>query len=94
MDEQRVIWKYTIGSGNTSIDMPRGSTILSVQSQSEKISLWVLVNPESIVTESRLFEVYVTGEPIGFIPGRKREFLGTCQFRYGTYVCHVFERIT
>lgn len=83
-----------IEHANTFIDMPRGSTVLSVQAQNGKISLWMLVNPESVITEKRLFETYCTGELIGYTPGQKREFLGTCQFFDSTLVMHVFERIT
>lgn len=93
MDEQRVIWEYIIENAYSSINMPRGSTILSAQPKERVISLYALINPESVIMESRLFEVYNTGDPIGFIPGRKREFLSTCQFEDGN-VCHVFERIT
>lgn len=86
------VWKFLLNEGTTIISMPKGAEILAVQNQYERAGLWVLVDTTA-EKEDRHFEIYGTGDFIGYDPDFKRKYLGTIQFNAGALVLHVFERV-
>ena len=86
---EKKIWKYELPfETHNDIDggMPRGSEILSVQMQGERLQIWVLVDPTAPV-ECRVFRIYGTGWPIPDEP--RLHYLETAQS--GEFVWHIFE---
>jgi hypothetical protein len=93
------IWKYSLGmdtcrSGDErqavfEERIPRGATLLAVQTQNEVPCLWALVDV-SAPKECRTLEIYGTGHtmPKDF---SKRVYLGTFQLAGGRFIGHVFE---
>ena len=83
------IWKYQleISSKWQEIKMAKGSEILSVQIQNNKICMWVSV-PDNSEKENRIFITIGTGKdfnPIGL------KYISTIQ--EGIYLWHIFERV-
>ena len=89
---KQVIYKYSLGKGPTFmgkiIDMPFGAHILDVQMQNENITLWAVVEENSIDIRPRTFIVLGTGD--NFPRERAFEHIGTVQDELG-YVWHIFE---
>ena len=83
----RTIYKYPITVGGSSISMPGGAEILSVQIQGAAPQLWALVRPGE-PEEVRRFRVYGTGHdiPVGDV-----KYIGTFQMKGGALVFHLFE---
>ena len=51
----KTIYKYELNLyGTTTLDLPIGAEILTVQIQFDKICIWALINPKN-KKESRLF---------------------------------------
>ena len=91
---KKEIWKYKINSTtNTLLEMPKGSEILSAQNQFENICLWALVNPKCEEKESRLIQVFGTGEWMPEKLVAKRIHIDTVQLHRGKIILHVFETI-
>ena len=83
------VWKYTLNTeDNLEIDLPVGSKILSVQEQFGEPQMWVLVNPDNPVYETRKFRLAGTGHPI---KESDISFIGTFQLYGGSFVGHLFE---
>ena len=85
----KTIWKWTL-QRETTIDMPLGAKLLTVQEQHGEPQLWALVDPDA-KTYQRTFRVYGTGHGLPDDPG---EYVGTFQMHCGTLVFHVFEANT
>ncbi len=81
------IFKYKLEKIKQDLELPAGSKILSLQTQSDIPCLWILVDPEKDKVK-RTFETFATGEEI---PPAPREYIGTFQLLRGGLVFHVFE---
>lgn len=84
----RVIYKYTLKAGVTTLNMPQGAQVLTVQTQNENACLWALLDP-SKPTEVRTFHMYGTGHRIDNL---NLVYIGTFQLEHGVLVFHVFEQ--
>lgn len=89
---KRVIWKFPLEVTDVQdIEIPLGSILLSVQTQSEIPCLWALIyNTESDKEVIRLRTI-TTGNPISDEDFDPRDFLGTYQLAGGSFVAHVFQ---
>lgn len=81
------IFKYVLEGPRPKILTNADSAILSVQCQSNSVTLWLVVNPDKPLVERR-FVVMDTGQTFdrGGI-----EYVGTVQVDGGTVVRHIFE---
>jgi len=85
----KTVWKYALNSDDVlSFDIPIGSEILSVQEQNGNPQMWVLVDPNEQVMETRFFRLAGTGHSIN---SPIKSFIGTFQLYGGELVCHLFE---
>lgn len=85
----RTIWKYEIKStGTSSVFIPIGSRVLSVQVQGGKVCFWAEVWQDA-PKEERKFKVVQTGGEVNTCEGGA--FIGTFQLDNGDYVGHVYE---
>jgi hypothetical protein len=77
-----------------SIQMPKGSEILSVQidQKNNHPTIWAMVDPVK-PEEERFFELFGTGQDIYEDMGIERVYIGTYQYQKGEFVGHIFERI-
>ena len=87
----KIIRKFTLSVGRTEIGLPKGSDVLSVQYQYEKITLWVLV-PDDTLMEDRTFLVVGTGHTIHIEVSLL--FIDTIQSNDGHFVLHIFEELS
>jgi len=88
----KTIWKYPLkATDSQNISMPKGSQILTVQTQFDVPCLWALVDPAEKNTEARLIETFGTGHDLHYDMGASREYIGTFQLHEGQLVFHVFE---
>lgn len=85
----QTIWKFKITSAKMSLEMPDGSTVLTVQAQDNYPNMWCLVDPNAPKV-TRKFEVMITGEEFD---SQCLEYVGTFQTDKGSFVGHVFEVI-
>lgn len=90
---KKSIWKFPIASPEqTTIKMPGGAEILTIQTQNGMPCIWALVNPEND-TEERCFEIFGTGHDVPVDMGIERKYINTFQLNGGGLVYHLFERI-
>ena len=82
-----MIWKYALGPGCTTLQIPVGGQVLTAQVQGGNVCIWVLVEPKAN-TEARTFTVYGTGWELADNPG---VYVGTGQMVDHGLVWHVFE---
>jgi hypothetical protein len=83
------IYKYAINldpGTPQKFDMPKGAKILSVQDQRDILTLWALVDDETIEREIKRVVVFGTGQSFSDFP---RRYISTIQV--GSFVWHVFE---
>lgn len=85
----KFVYKYPLALRARSIDLPKGSEILSVANQGERIVLYALVDPEQPI-EPRSIEIILTGEEI-VTPQFLGRFVGTVLLDAGAFVVHVYE---
>ena len=84
----KYIYKYDLTlSGEQEIEMSEDAQILSVQTQYEKICIWVLFDTKQKMVK-RKFIVKGTGHPID---EKNMKYIGTTQMMKGNLVWHVFE---
>jgi hypothetical protein len=82
------IFKYRLEiEDKQTIEMPAGAQILCVQTQSEGVKLWALVDDQA-APAPRTILIYGTGNPG---PGDDVRYIGTAQMAKGALVWHVFE---
>jgi len=87
----KVIWKFTLElTEEQDIDMPLGSSILSVGLQFERIQLWVMVDDATVVKKRRKIAIVGTGHKMDFRTYAGK-FIGTVVTDSGTLVWHVFD---
>jgi hypothetical protein len=85
----KTIYKYTLAiNGDDLIQLPKHSTILSLQVQNNKPCIWVLIDPNEAMEDIH-FVTYGTGHEIR--PGLG-DFVGTYQLNDGEFVFHVFKQ--
>lgn len=84
------IWKFPITPENTTIEMPKGSEILTIQTQKETPCIWALVDPNAEKV-TRIFEMYGTGHEID---KKERMYINSFQLYGGGLVFHLFELLT
>lgn len=82
------IFKYTIEQKDSTITMPKGAKVLSVQNQYQTPCIWALCNPDAPKVQRRFLAVN-TGDNLPNI--MDITFLGTVQLHGGDTVVHVFE---
>lgn len=83
----KTIWKYPVPVTDTfSLDLPEGSTILTVQVQFGHPNIWVKVQPDAEKV-TRKFRVYGTGHDID----QEGEYIGTFPMSGEQLVFHLFE---
>ena len=86
------IWKYKLVVSDTQfIDMPINSKVLSIQSQNNIITMWVMVDPEAKMAK-RLFHVFGTGHEVR-IEYPEDKYIGTILMAPNGYnlVWHIFD---
>jgi len=83
-----MIQEYKLNIGKTTLSMPKGSEILSVQMNNGVIAIWALVNKDE-PTEERCFDIYGNGHEIKC--EHKMQFLATVQTTSGKLTWHIFE---
>lgn len=82
------IWKFPLDLIHyQQVSMPEGARILSVQTQSERITLWALVDDTTPNTDWRTIEIVGTGHQLSEAP---RSYIGTVQTHDGAFVWHLF----
>lgn len=82
------IWKYPVeATGIQSLEVPKGATLLTVQTQFGIPQIWVLCEPEN-PKEIRTISMYGTGHQIPNDPGK---YIGTFQIEDGKLIFHIFE---
>ncbi len=86
------IFKFTLSITHKQIvELPIGSTILTVQTQDMKPQIWAVVDTYEKLTEKRTIILLTTGEPIDDSTFLTLHYIGTFQLHNGTFVGHVFE---
>jgi hypothetical protein len=81
------IYKYPIPvNDQITLELPKGSEILTIQMQKSEPFIWVLVDIDQL-KEERYFYLYGTGMKVK--PGLK--YIGTFQMLNGGLVFHLFE---
>ncbi|PID86399.1 hypothetical protein CSB08_00235 [Candidatus Gracilibacteria bacterium] len=82
------VYKYEVPIEDYfSLQIPKGSEILSFQTQRSTPCIWVKVDPEN-TTEERKFRFLGTGHPI---EEENLSFIGTIKLHQGGLVFHLFE---
>lgn len=85
----KTVWKYQITSNDyIEISLPIGAKVLSVHEQRGEVFIWILVNQEENVYETRKFRLAGTGHSIS---DENIKFIGTFQLYSGSFVGHLFE---
>lgn len=82
------IWKYGIEIGKFDLAVPMGAQILHVNVIGGIAYFWAKVDP-SCENETRVFEVFCTGQPIPNAQGYS--YVGTFVLFGGGFVGHLFE---
>ena len=84
----KVIWKYAINP-HTTVSIPDGARLLSVQTQDNQPQLWALVDP-SKPKVGHAFRAVATGEEFD---DQGHVYVATFQINNGGLVFHLFELI-
>jgi len=82
------IYKYTLTPGRTTIELPEGAQVLTVQMQRDDVCLWARVDT-AWPTTARVFDVFGTGHAMPDDP--RLVYVATFQMAGGSLVWHVFE---
>ncbi len=81
------IFKYELGIRHTTLKLPVGARVLTMQCQFNALYLWAIVDPAA-ETEDRTFVVYGTGH---VMDEEKLRYIGTAQMLGGDLIWHAFE---
>jgi len=85
------IYKYAVPIQDESrIGMPRGSRLLSVQTQHGAPQLWAMVDTDATIVP-RGFALCGTGHDATWVYVRGGVYVGTFQMRDGGLVFHLFD---
>jgi hypothetical protein len=83
----RRVWRFRVPVADaTTLEMPKGAEVLTVQLQRGEPTLWAACDPE-VATETRHFRWVGTGHPFD----GPALYVGTVQFSGGSLVFHLFE---
>lgn len=84
----KTIWKFQLSdvSLQQAISMPKGARILCAQAQHGFITIWAEVDVTRPAVERRV-HLCLTGQDL---PSSAGDFIGTIQYREGSYVAHVY----
>lgn len=86
-----VIWKFQVPvQDRFQLDMPVGSTVLSVNQQHGKVCMWASVDTDA-ETSPRNFALVGTGHVLPSCHDVWRTFIGTVMLHGGDLVFHLFE---
>lgn len=93
---EKKIYKYSVDIiGEQVITLPKGSEILTIQTQIDEPKMWVLVDPKETEKEEVVLETLGTGENIPDTEnGTERKYLASYQIRGGGLVFHVFQKVS
>ena len=83
------IYKFHLESARTTLNLPLGAQVLTVQVQYGAPCIWVRLDPTLPNVERRVFDVYGTGHTI--TKDERLTYIGTFQMQEGALVFHVFE---
>ena len=83
----KTIYKYTLDSQDCTLQLPKGSEILTIQLQNQIPTLWALVNPNTSESEERHICIIGTGWQV------KDTMKYITTYMDGYFVWHVFELI-
>lgn len=90
MSKSLAIWKYQVSVEDSfCIEMPKGSAVLSVQTQIGAPVLWALVDPDAPRVKRR-FVLLGTGHAVGGAQLHGLDFVGTFQLSDGALVFHLW----
>ena len=81
---------YPLNKGDSTVEMPYGSQILSVGEQNRTLCMWALVDTNS-TRITRKFRVYSTGSEIDRIELQHLKFIETVTDDTELFEWHVFE---
>lgn len=85
----KTIWKFRLaGMDRQRLRMPKGAEVLTVQIQGDEPFIWAIVDDQA-ETETRVFDIYGTGNPLPESVMGVRKYVGT--FQKAWFVGHVFE---
>jgi hypothetical protein len=92
-----VVWKFQLNPKSvTTLELPVGAIILSsaiqVYPTGPIIAMWVQTSPAVDETETRHFNLYLTGAPLPFGPEKMR-FVNTIVAPDYATVWHLFETL-
>ena len=91
------VYKYEVEMEDyITITLPKHAKILTFDMQGDKLCAWALVNPNSTITEDKIFRIAGTGHPINDNEEDTQIFMyvNTFQLLSGKLIFHVFEVIT
>ncbi len=80
------VFKYEVGAGCTSMELPSGAEVLHVATQADGVFIWARVSDIAPMT-MRDIGYFPTGAAIP----EGAEFIGTAVTPDGAFVWHVFE---
>ena len=87
----KTIYKYPLIAMHTqTLELPKGSSILSVMNQFDEIVIYALVDTEEKQTEKYTITTHGTGHKADDVCNFK--FLGTVKLEDGRLMFHVFYR--
>lgn len=96
-----VIYKYVLPiQDRFTLELPKGTLILSLQTQNNLPCIWALVEKDCTEKVTRSFSTEATGTEIKIEEGKSKEYIGTYQVPTSShhsapiFVGHVFEIIT
>ena len=84
------VFKYPLSiAGETTIEMPKGANVLTIQVQRREPYIWAMVEDDAPM-EARAFCVRGTGHTFN---GREGRYVGSFQLLDGDLVFHLFEAV-
>lgn len=86
-------YKLEIIGEQQNIVVPKGSKILTAQTQHDEIYLWALVPRNSITTENKTIQIFDQGGTMQQTSDIEYNYISTVQLFGGSVVYHVFECI-
>ena len=86
----KVVQKFNLNIGETTIDLPLSAKIIHVGEQFGQLQLWVETTPGE-PTSPRYYRVFNTGQTIDNIMGLEICHVGTAIMDGGSYVAHVYQ---
>lgn len=84
------VFKYELSyqTDLINVELPIGAEVLTIDTQKNKLCLWVSVDPDELVMEIRQFRIAGTGHSIYEEP---LKYINTIQIYDGDIILHLFE---